>query len=61
MGYRAPWTRAFCPYTHPQPPDWVKSPEKFERSHVAYQINGNGAYSTVCPHTNTGPVGWVKR
>ena len=42
----------FCPHTHPRPLGGVKGKNMFfsESSHIAYQINLNGAYSTMQAH-----------
>ena len=44
---RAPCKHIFCPYTHPLPLGWGQKVKQFKKSHVAYQIKGNGAESTM--------------
>ena len=52
MEHSAPYTHIFFPYTHLQSQMESKSQNIFpESSHVAYQIKGNGAYSTMQAHS----------
>ena len=54
MEHRAPFKYIFCPYTHTHSnPRWDQKVKTFffpESSHVAYQIKGNGTYSTMQAH-----------
>ena len=63
MEQRAPCKLMFCPYTHTRSLGWGLKVKTFffsESSHVAYQINGNGAYSTMQAHIFLGPWSGVK-
>ena len=46
------YNHIFCPFTHPRPLGRdQRSKQLFSvRSHIAYQVHGNGAYSTVQAH-----------
>ena len=53
MEHRAPYKHVVCLFTHPRPLVWSFNGKTFfsESSHVAYQINGNGAMSTMQAHS----------
>ena len=55
-------THTFCPYTHPRSLGWGQRSNHFfsENSHVAYQINRNGAKGTM-QELILGLYGKVKR
>ena len=62
--HKIPWKQFFCPYSHPRPLEWGQKVKTFfsESSYVAYQIKGNGAYSSMQVHSlslHTPSAPWV--